>query len=74
MKNYKCQMQKLTEFFSKKKSWSQMIQNCLIRREMAKKNSAADGGFRRQLRDRRRFSVFRVATFNSKNFKKKLDH
>ena len=36
--------------FFKKKSWSQMIQNCLIRREMAKKKFAADGGFRRQLR------------------------
>ncbi len=35
--------------FFQKKSWSQMIQNCLIRREMAKKNFAADGGFRRQL-------------------------
>ena len=41
----KCQMQKLREFFSKKKiSLSQMIQNCLIRREMAKKKF---GGRRR---------------------------
>ncbi len=45
-KNSKCQMQKLREFFKKKISWSQMIQNCLIRREIAKKNSVADGGFR----------------------------
>ncbi len=44
--------------FFQKKSWSQMIQNCLIRREMAKKNSAAAGGFRRQLRYRRRFFSF----------------
>ena len=27
-----------------------MIQNCLIRREMAKKNSAENGGFRRERR------------------------
>ncbi len=31
-------MQKLRKFFLKKKFSSQMIQNCLIRREMAKKN------------------------------------
>jgi len=30
-------MLNLREFFLEKKSWSQMIQNCLIRREMAKK-------------------------------------
>ena len=34
--------EKYKEIFFKKKSWSQMIQNCLIRREMAKKK------FRRQ--------------------------
>ena len=61
-------MQKLTENFFKKKSWSQMIQNCLIRREMAKKK------FRRQTAvfggscgTAAVFSVFRVGTFNSKN-------
>ena len=31
-------MHKLSEFFFKKKNWSQMIQNCLIRLEIAKKN------------------------------------
>ena len=36
-----------------------------------KKNSAADGG---SCGTAAIFSVFRVATFNSKNFKKKLDH
>ena len=30
-------MLNLRDFFLEKKSWSQMIQNCLIRREMAKK-------------------------------------
>ena len=29
-------MLNLRDFFLEKKSWSQMIQNCLIRREMAK--------------------------------------
>ena len=50
-----------------------MIQNCLIRREMAKKK------FRRQTAvfggscgTAAVFSVFRVATFNSKNLKKKI--
>ena len=53
-------MQKLSEFFEKKISLSQMIQNCLIRREIAKKKSAADGGFRQQLRYCRRFFQFSV--------------
>ncbi len=35
------------EIFLKKISWAQMIQKCIIQREMAKKNSVADGGFRR---------------------------
>ena len=35
---------KTKEFFFEKKSWSQMIQNCLIQREMAKKIFAGDGG------------------------------
>ncbi len=47
-----------------------MIQNCLIWREMAKKNLAADGG---SCGTAPVSSVFNVATFNSKNFKKKLD-
>ncbi len=38
--------EKTKEIFFEKKSWSQMIQKWLIRREMAKK-MAADGGFRR---------------------------
>ncbi len=44
-----------------------MIQNCLIRRKMAKKISAADGGSGGTAAD---FSVFRVGTFNSKYTKK----
>ncbi len=64
-------MQKLTEFFSKKKSWSQMIQNRLIRREMQKKIWRQNGGFRREQRFRRGFfSVFRVDLFNSENILK----
>ncbi len=43
-KIYKCQMLKLREFFLKKISWFQMIQKCLIRREMEK------NGFRRERR------------------------
>ena len=38
--------------FEKKISWAQIIQECIIQRKMAKKNSAADGVFRRF---RRRF-------------------
>ena len=52
-----------------------MNPNCLIRREMAKKK------FRRQTAvfggsggSAAGFSVFRVGTFYSKNFEKKLDH
>ena len=57
--------------FLKKISWSQMIQNGLIRREIAKKNSAAEGGFfGGSCGTAAVFSVFHVATFNSKNFKK----
>ncbi len=37
LKYYKCQMQKLRRYFGKK-SWSQMIKKCRIRRKMAKKN------------------------------------
>ena len=43
---------KIRHFFGKKITWSQMIQKCPIQQEMAKKNSAAVGGFRRF---RRRF-------------------
>ncbi len=45
-KNYKCPMQNLRIFFQKKKSWSQMIPNRLIRREMQikKKLVAAEIG------------------------------
>ncbi len=42
-----------------------MIQNCLIRREIAK-NLAADGGTAAVT------LVFHVAIFNSKNFKKNI--
>ncbi len=43
-------MQKLIEFFERKK-WSQMFQKYLIRREMAKKETSAEnGGFRRERR------------------------
>ncbi len=45
-----------------------MIQNYLIRQEMAKKN------FGGSCSTAAVFLVFRVATFNSKNLKKKLDH
>ncbi len=40
---------KAKEIFLQKKSWSEMIQKYLIRREKAKK-LAADGGFRRYRR------------------------
>ena len=49
-------MQKLRKF--KKKSWSQMIPNHLIRRKMQKKNflvAVEVGGERRRRRSRRRF-------------------
>jgi len=46
--SFKCKNQKN---FEKKISWYQMIQNCIIRREMAtKKVSAENGGFRRERR------------------------
>ena len=35
----------LGKFFEKKISWGQIIQKCIIQREMAKNNSSADGGF-----------------------------
>ena len=38
---------KYKDFFSNKIGWYQIIQKCIIQREMAKKKSAADGGFRR---------------------------
>ncbi len=57
-----------------KKSLSHMIQNCLIRREIAKKNLAADGGFWRQLRDRRRFKFSVWQHLILRIFFKKLDH
>ena len=57
-----------------KKSWSQMIQNCLIRREMAKKKirrqTAIFGGSGGTAAGS---SVFRVDQFNSEKLKKKLD-
>ncbi len=49
-----------------------MIQNCLIRREMANKNSAADRGFRRQLRYRRRFFSFSCGNIQFHEFLKKI--
>ena len=61
--------------FFQKKSWSQMIQNCLIRREMAKKKIRRQPAFfGGSCGTAAVFSVFRVATFNSKNLKKKKDH
>ena len=58
-------MQKQTENFFKKKSWSQMIQNCLIRREKAKKirrqMAVFDGIAAVSL-------VFQVGLINSNNF------
>ncbi len=54
-KNYKRQ-KKIRNFFSKKKSWSQMIPNRLIRREMKKKNFFGGSGNRWWRRwSRRRF-------------------
>ena len=55
----KCQMQKLADFFfQKKKLVSNDSELSNSARNDIKKISAADGGFRRQLRDRRRFFSF----------------
>ena len=69
--NYKCQMHKLSEFFFKKISWSQMIQNCLIRLEMAKKNRRQTVVFGNSGGTAADLSVFHGGTFNSKDLQKK---
>ena len=60
LKNFKCQMQKLTEL-KKKNLVSNDSELSISARNDIKKISAADGGTAAV------FSVFRVGTFNSKN-------
>ncbi len=49
-----------------------MIQNCLIQLEMAKKNSAADGGFWQYRRHRCRLFSFPCRHIQFSEFKEKI--
>ena len=63
-------MQKLRDL--KKIIWSQMIQNCLMQREMVKKIRRQTAVINGSGGTAAVFSFFRVATFNSNNLKKKI--